>query len=498
MSPEQFRAMGHRVVDWIADRMADMGDRPVRGPTRPGEVLAALPDRPPEAPGGPGEWDAIFRDLDAVVMPHLTHWQHPGFYAYFPCNASGPGVLGEFVSAGLNVNGMLWATSPAATELETRVLDWGVDLFGLPESFRSTAEGIGEDGEPIRGGGVIQGTASEATLIALLAGRQRVRARHPGASRFAVLCSDQAHSSVTKAAMIAGLARSPEDREHVHLIPSRADGSMDPAALRSTLASLAADPGGPRAALVVATVGTTATGGVDSIEDAALAIRQTGASGCWLHVDAAYAGSAFVCPEHRGPARGLELADSICINPHKWLLTNFDCDLFWVRDRRPMIEALSITPEYLRNAATDAGGVIDYRDWQIPLGRRFRALKWWFVVRHYGAEGLRAHIRRHIAWADWFADRVEGDARLELAAPRSPGLVCFRLRGSDDAANRALLDRVNAGGEVLLSHAVVPAFDGEGGRTGSRFILRLALGSPATTFGHVERAWAIVAEAAAR
>jgi aromatic-L-amino-acid decarboxylase len=476
MTPDEFRELGHRMVDWIADYLRTIESRPVRGPVRPGDVLRALPGSPPESPGHPGEWDAIFRDLDAIIAPNLTHWQHPSFFAYFPCNASGPGILGELASAGLGVNGMLWATSPAATELETRVLDWCRELFDLPAHFA--------------GNGVIQGTASEATLVALLAARRHRRAADPGARSFAVLCSEQAHSSVAKAAMIAGLADSPEDRSAIRLIPTTPDLAMDPEGLRAELGSLRDDPGGRRAALVVATLGTTATGAIDPVDAIARTIRETDPA-TRLHIDAAYTGSALVCPEFRALARGIEHADSICINPHKWLLTNFDCDLFWIRDRRPMIDALSITPEYLRNAASDAGAVIDYRDWQIPLGRRFRALKLWFVIRHYGAEGLRAHIRRHVAWADWFAQRAGADPRFEVVA-RSPGLVCFRLRGDDDA-NRALLERVNAGGEILLSHAVAPAYDGTGRRSGSRYILRFALGAPATAFAHVARAWEVIA-----
>lgn len=475
MNPDEFRTLGHRMVDWIADYMRTIESQPVRGATRPGGVLEALPHGAPESAE---PWDDIFRDLDAVITPNLTHWQHPGFFAYFPCNASGPGILGEIASAGLNVNGMLWSTSPAATEIETRVLDWCRELFGLPDAFA--------------GNGVIQGTASEATLIALLAARQRHRRAHkPAFVETCVVTSDQAHSSVTKAAMIAGIADGPEDHRHVRLVRTHPDGRMDLADLervaRDTFGS------GPHPIMVAATIGTTGTGGHDDIAGIRAVMDSVHARRAglpwpgWIHADAAWAGVAAVCPEHRRVLAGIEHADSLCINPHKWLLTNFDCDLFWVRDRTSLTGALSITPEYLRNPATDSGGVIDYRDWQIPLGRRFRALKLWFVLRHYGADGLRAHIRRHVAWAGWFEEQVAADDRFELAAPRSLALVCFRLREGDDVT-RALLDAVNADGRFLLSHAAAP---GDG-----RFVIRFVPGSPATEFRHVVGAWrAISAQA---
>ncbi|USO00360.1 MAG: aspartate aminotransferase family protein [Phycisphaeraceae bacterium] len=465
MTAEEFRSLGHRMVDWVADYMAGLGERPVKNATRPGDVLAALPDRLEDSAPG---WDAVFRDLDEIVAPNLTHWQHPGFFAYFPCNASGPGILGEIASAGLNVNGMLWATSPAATELETCVLDWCVDLFELPDTFR--------------GNGAIQGTASESTLIALLAARARA-----GGGDVSLITSRQAHSSVIKAAMIAGLATSPEDRRRLRLVATHDDGRMDLDCFEREAQALL-DETGALPAMVSATVGTTGTGAIDDVAGIRArldALAPGGRWAGWLHVDAAWLGAAAICPEHR--LAGLEHADSLCLNPHKWLLTNFDCDLFWVRDRAALLRALSITPEYLRNAATEAGGVIDYRDWQIPLGRRFRALKLWFVLRHYGVEGLRAHIRRHIAWSEWFEQRVVADGRFELVAPRSASLVCFRLRAGDDAT-RALLDRVNATGEVLLSHTAAP---GDGG-----FTIRFVPGSSLTEFRHVVRAWAIIAREA--
>ena len=468
MTPDEFRELGHRLVDWVAAYHESLtSDAPPRvtPTTEVGAVFGALPEAAPAQPGGVGEWDAIVRDLDALVVPNCQHWQHPGFFGYFPCNASFPAVLGELVSAGLNVNGMLWATSPAATELEARVLDWCVDLFGLPAHFKSTSKA---------GGGVIQGTASEATLVALLAARERARRAHAG-EPFAVVCSDQAHSSVVKAAMIAGIAQGPDDVTHVRTVRTDATGAMDIGALREALDAAKAD--GVRPIAVVATLGTTGTGAFDPLTEVVRTVDAFDAN-LWLHVDAAWAGSAFVCPELRGPLAGVERADSCCTNPHKWMLTNFDCDLFWTRDRAALIGALSITPEYLRNAATDAGGVIDYRDWQVPLGRRLRALKLWFVLRHYGAEGLRAHVRRGVAMAGEFAGWVEASERFELVTPRSLSLVVFRLKDSDEA-NAELLARVNARGRVFLSHTKVAG----------RYALRLAVGATHTGPAHVCLAW---------
>lgn len=482
MSPAEFRALGRRMVDWIADYMETVQDRRVYPDVQPGDIAAAMPKTFPTAPGGPGEWDAIIADLDRFVVPGLTHWQHPGFFGYFPANNSWPAVLGELACAGLGVNGFLWATSPAITEVETRVLDWAADLFALGDRFRS-------DG-PTHGGGVIQGTASESTLLAMLAGRHRLRRAlgHSAARHARVIASRQAHSSVLKAAMIAGLADGPDDAEHVRLIPTNPAGEIDTHALAAELDR----PDAPPVACVVATMGTTSSGAIDPIHRfadlIAHAARPAGPLPVapWLHVDAAYSGAALVCPEHRWTARGLDRADSICINPHKWLLTTFDCDLFWVADRADLNAALSVSPEYLRNAASDAGSVIDYRDWQVPLGRRFRALKLWFVIRHYGAQGLMAHIRRHVAWAAWFEARVREHPALELIAPRHDGLVCFAHRFGNDRT-RSLLTDINAQGSVYLTHTTLPD-----ARGADRFVVRLAVGPTLCRFEDIRRAWAIV------
>ncbi|MDX2016639.1 MAG: pyridoxal-dependent decarboxylase [Planctomycetota bacterium] len=472
------RAAAHRAVDWAFDYLArtqaaapGAPTPPVRARTQPGELFNALPAAAPEAPE---PWDAAFDDLDRLILPGITHWQHPMFFAYFPANVTGPSIVGEILSAGLGVQGMLWQTSPACTELETRVLDWLGTLLDLPAPFLSPSR---------TGGGVIQGTASEATLVALLAARARARARGIADSAMTLYTSTQAHSSVVKAAMIAGLASSPDDRARLRLIETDAQFRMDPAALDSALARDLAQGLAPIS--LTATVGTTGTTAIDPIPELAR-IARAHAPELWIHVDAAHAGVAAICPEFRPWLAGLEHADSLCVNPHKWLLTNFDCDCFWTRDRASLLAALSVTPEYLRNAASDAGAVIDYRDWQIPLGRRFRALKLWLVLRTFGARALRDYIREHVRLAEVFESLVASDDRFEIVTPRTMNLVCFRLRG-DDAKSKALMDRLNDAGEMFLTHTVLPGPD----RT-PILTLRLAIGAVGVTEGHVRRAWDLI------
>jgi len=463
MTPDQFREHGRAVVDWIADYWERLETLPVLSQVEAGAVRAALPAHPPEH-GEP--FADVLADVDRVVVPGLTHWQSPNYFAYFPANASGPAVLGELLSAGLGVQGMLWATSPAATELETHVLDWLVELLDLPAAWR--------------GNGVIQDSASSATLVALLAALHRASDGQVGRTgvdrRYTVYASTQAHSSVEKAVKIAGLGA-----QNLRLV------DVDPqtqALLPERLGELlAADvAAGAVPVMVVAAVGSTSTTAIDPVRRIADVAAPYQA---WLHVDAAYAGVAAVCPELRWLGDGLERADSYCTNPHKWLLTNFDCDACYVADRTPLLGALSVLPEYLRNTASSSGAVLDYRDWQIPLGRRFRALKLWFVLRHYGAEGLRAHIRGHVALAQDFAAAVGGDPRFEVVAPHPLSLVCFRLRAGDEATS-ALVERLNASGELYLT----------GTRVNGRYAARLAIGAPTTTRRHVEAAWSRIAAAA--
>lgn len=462
MTPEEFREYGHRLVDWVADYWRTLDERPVRPSAPPGTVTGSLPATPPES-GEP--FPAMLADLDSLVAPHTTHWQHPSFFGYFPANTSGPSVLGDLVSAGLGVQGMLWATGPAATEVETVTLDWLAQLLGLPDRFRAHGSG----------GGVIQDSASSANLVAMLAALHRAtggRWREEGvADRLVAYTSTEGHSSVQKAARIAGLGSA-------GLRTVEVDGTlaMRPEALRRQIEADRAAGAVP--AIVVATIGTTSTTAIDPLPRIGEICQEYG---IWLHVDAAYAGAAAVCPELRWTHAGLELADSYCFDPHKWLLTGFDCDAFWVADRDELVAALTVLPEYLRNSASAGGEVIDYRDWQVPLGRRFRALKLWFVLRWYGAEGLRQHIRTGVALATEFADLVAADDRFEVMTPHPFSLVCFRLRAGD-AASEELLHRVNATGEALLTHT----------RVGGRFTLRLAIGSPLTTSSHITAVWRLL------
>lgn len=495
LSPEAFEGLVGQLGRVISDYLGNVEHRPVVERVVPGAILDALPELPPVEPGGLGVWDEIIEDLNRIIIPGLTHWQHPSFFGYFPANASGPAILGELVSAGLGVQGMLWATSPACTELEIRVLDWMACALGLPQCFRSTSK---------QGGGVIQGTASEATLVALVAARRRaldrlgVLGRPDQQPRLTLYASTQAHSSVVKAAMIAGLADTPGDTRAVRLIETDRDGAMLPGALARAISDDRAS--GREPFFLTLTVGTTGSTAIDSIVDLTDAARDAGFDG-WIHVDAAYAGAACVCEEFRWMLAGVDRCDSLCVNPHKWLLTNFDCDLFWTRDRAALVASLAITPEYLRNEASEAGGVIDYRDWQVPLGRRFRALKLWFVMRHYGLAGLAQHIRHHVALARWFEAWVDRHELLELAAPRTVALVCFGLcplpGASTEATNarhRALLERINETGKVFLTHAMLPGGAGKP----DRFVLRMAIGGTHTTMDQVRAAAMLIGEQAGK
>ncbi|MDY7107281.1 MAG: pyridoxal-dependent decarboxylase [Planctomycetota bacterium] len=466
MTPDEFRARGRAVVDWIADYMERVESLPVLSPVKPGEIRARLPQRPP-AEGEP--FDAILRDVNDIILPGVTHWQSPNFFAYFPANASGPAMLGELLSAGLGVQGMLWVTSPACTELETHVLDWLVQMLDLPRRFASSSSG----------GGVIQDTASGASLCALLAARERAtnfasneRGLEGGLIAYA---STQAHSSVEKAMMIAGLGK-----ENLRLVEVDEKLAMRPEALGNAIARDKAQ--GLTPCFVCATVGTTSTNAMDPLRAIGEICRQ---HELWLHVDAAMSGTAALCPEFRWIHDGLELADSYCFNPHKWMFTNFDCDCFYIADRAALIRTLSILPEYLKNEATASGAVFDYRDWHVPLGRRFRALKLWFVIRHYGIEGLQHHVREHVRIARAFADRVREDDRFELLVDPPLNLVCFRHRGGD-AINQRIMERLNRSGKIYLTHTKID----------DRFILRMSIGQTHTQQRHVERAWDLIREAA--
>ncbi len=466
MGPEEFRRHGHAVIDWIADYYSNIEQYPVLSRVKPGEIRASLPPQPPVV----GEsFDTILNDVSKLILPGITHWQSPNFFAYFPANGSGPGILGDLLSSGLGVQGMLWSTSPACTELETHVLDWVIPMLGLPEKFLSTSSG----------GGVIQDTASSASLCALLAGRERATSyatnRKGCDGRLVAYTSSQAHSSIEKAVKIAGIGTA-----NLRLIEVDENFAMRPDVLARQLEQ------DKRAGLVpcfvCATSGTTSSSAFDPLQQIGPICRQ---HNVWLHVDAAMSGTAAICPEFRWMNEGLEFADSYAFNPHKWMFTNFDCDCFWVADRKALIHTLSVLPEYLRNQATESGAVIDYRDWHIQLGRRFRSLKLWFVIRHYGIEGLQYHIREHVRLAQEFAGWVGNDSRFELAAPVPLNLVCFRHRAGD-AATQSLMDRLNRSGDLFITHTKL---DG-------KFTLRFCVGQTNTTGRHVRKAWKRIQEEA--
>ncbi|HWJ47737.1 MAG TPA: pyridoxal-dependent decarboxylase, partial [Candidatus Udaeobacter sp.] len=386
----------------------------------------------------------------------------PNFFAYFPGNVSGPGILGDLLSSGLGVQGMLWSTSPACTELETHVMDWLVGMLGLPQKFLSSSTG----------GGVIQDTASSAVLCALLAGRERASGystnKKGGNGRLVAYASTQTHSSLEKAAMITGIGT-----DNLRLIEVDEKFAMKPDALaRQVEADRTA---GLVPCFVCATVGTTSSNAMDPVAPIGEICHK---NNLWLHVDAAMSGTAMVCPEFRHLQHGVELADSYNFNPHKWMGANFDCSCFWVTDRKALIQTLSILPEYLRNQATESGAVIDYRDWHIQLGRRFRSLKLWFVIRHYGVDGLQHNVREHVRLAQQFADWIKNDDRFELAAPVPLNLVCFRHK-SGDAMNQAIMDRLNQSGDLFLTHT----------KLNGKLTLRLSVGQLNTKARHVELAW---------
>lgn len=464
MTDEEFRAAGHALVDWVADHMAGVRDRPVTPSVAPGDLRATLGTAPPDH-GEP--FSALLADLD-LLRPGLVEWQHPNWFAYFPTGASYPSVLAEFAAASLGQQGMLWSTSPATTELEVHVLDWFVDLLGLPTAWRS-------DGA---GGGVLQHSASDATLTALVTARHR--AAPDAAGRAVVYASSQAHSSIEKGARIAGYG-------HVRSLPVDDEYALRPDALR---AAIAADrEAGLVPACVVACIGTTGTTAVDPVREIGEVARD---EGLWCHVDAAYAGAAMLLPEVRHHQDGLELVDSYVWNPHKWLGTNFDCSVFHVADRAPLLDAMSILPPYLRDAASTDPAAPDLRDWHVPLGRRPRALKLWWTLRSYGTTGLRRILRDHLAWAAWLDEQVATHPRLELVAPTRFGLVSLaHVDGSE--ATEAITRALNDSHEVAVTGSVL---HGEGLPADGRAYLRLSVGSMLTEFRDVEDLWRRVVVAA--
>ena len=469
MTSKEFRKNGKELIDWIADYYDYVESHPVQSQVKPGDIRASLPASAPQTGESFEHW---MQDVDNYIMPGITHWQSPNFFAFFPCNASGPGILGDLLSSGLNVQGMMWATSPACTEVETLVLDWLVEMLDLPTKFTSAQTG----------GGVIQDSASSATLCAMLAARERVLKRSVTpeskagqAELLVAYASEEAHSSVEKGLRIIGLSS-----RKLRKIPADGDFAMDAALLGEAVQKDLEN--GLIPFFVSATVGTTSSNGMDPlVEIGQVCTRHS----IWMHVDAAMSGTAAICPEFRAMHDGLEQADSYCFNPHKWMFTNFDCDCFYVADRSGLTDAMSILPEYLSNKATESEQVIDYRDWQIPLGRRFRALKLWYVIRHYGIQGLQHHIREHVRLAQTFAGWVERDANFELLAPSPLNLVCFAHRDGD-SKTKQILEQANDSGKLYASHTVLKG----------RYAIRMSIGQTHTELRHVEKAWDLFKEMA--
>ena len=425
-----FREDGRAAVDWAADYLKRVGDLPVLAQVGPGELHRRLPPAPPETAG---PFEDVIRDLEELILPAVTHWQHPRFFAYFATTASEAGILAELLAATLNSVGFLWRTAPASTELELVTLDWLAQLLGLPAGWH----------------GHIEDTASTSTFAAIVAARE---AKGGGA----VVCSEHAHSSVEKAARMLGL--------ELRKVPVDGDFRLRPDALELD-----------GACVVVATVGTTSTTSVDPVPEIADACER---AGVWLHVDAAYAGASWVCPELRWTAAGDERADSVVVNAHKWLLVPMDCSCLWSRRPEDLRRAFSLVPEYLRTADEDALNLSEYGP---ALGRRFRSLKLWAVLRCYGRDGLQRVIREHVRLAELFESWVRDEPGWELCAPRPLSVVCFR-RDASDEENEALLERVNRGGELFISHT----------RLDGRYALRLAIGNVRTTEADVRRAWDVL------
>lgn len=459
MSPEEFREQGKQIIDWIADYYETVEQYPVLSQVKPGSIKNQLPLVPPEKSESIGQ---IMNDVNSIIMPGITHWQSPNFYAFFPSNSSGPSVLGDLLSSGLGVQGMLWATSPACTELETRVMDWLADMLQLPEKFRSTATG----------GGVIQDTASSAALTAVLAARERktgYQTNENGCSgNLVAYVSSQTHSSVEKAVKIAGIGKN-----NMRLVDVDENLAMRSDLLESTIQNDIKK--GLIPFFVCGTVGSTSTNAIDPLPEIGEICRKYN---LWLHIDAAMSGTAAICPEYRFILNGVELADSFSFNPHKWMFTNFDCNCFFVADRSVLIKTLSILPEYLKNQATESGAVFDYRDWHIQLGRRFRSLKLWFVIRHYGTEGLRYHIGEHIRLAQEFANWVRQSDDFELVTPAPLNLICFTHKKGNDFSKK-LLETINQSGKMYFTHTVIRG----------KYVMRMCIGQTHTVEQHVIQTW---------
>ncbi|CAN1294651.1 Tyrosine decarboxylase [Linum perenne] len=470
LNPEEFRRQGHMMVDFIADYYQNIEQHPVLSQVKPGYLRQLLPQ---SAPYTPEPMEKIISDIQKHIIPGITHWQHPSHFAYFPCTSSTAGFLGELLIAGFNVVGFSWVASPAATELEIIVIDWLGKMLNLPQTFLFSGTG----------GGVIMGTTCEALLATLVAARdQKMSHSHSQVKleKLVVYCSDQTHCAFQKAAQIVGIQSG-----NVRVIPTTKATlfGMSPESLESAIRLDLINDFVPF--FLCATVGTTSTGAVDPLESICNVANKYG---LWVHVDAAYAGSACICPEFRHYIDGVQGVESFSLNAHKWMLTTLDCCCLWLKHPNALKKSLSTNPEYLKNNASDSGDVVDYKDWQVTLSRRFRSLKLWLVLRSYGVANLRNFIRSHVSMAQIFMQLVSKDKRFEMVVPCHFSLVCFRMlppMGTQDIeTNDELLLSINKSGRVFMTHVVA----------GGIYMIRFAVGATLTETGHVVNAWKVVKE----
>jgi aromatic-L-amino-acid decarboxylase len=462
MNSEEFRKYGHEFVDWMADYLDEVDSLPVKPDISPKTIYNQIPKSPPELAEAMPD---IFNDFKNIIVPGMTHWQSPSFHAYFPGNSSKPSVLAEMLTATMGAQCMLWATSPAATELEDRVMEWLRDMVGLSEHWV----------------GSIQNGASDATLNAVLTAREKasklgINKKGFQNERFKIYTSEQIHSSIDKAVAISGIGK-----DNLRKVAEDKNFALDPAALEKAIDHDLKN--GDQPLMIIAAIGTTGSTAIDPIKEIAAIAKKYG---LWLHVDAALAGSALILEEMRWMAEGMEDADSFVFNPHKWLFTNFDASAYFVRDKEALINTFSITPEYLRTKEDDQ--VNNYRDWGVPLGRRFRALKLWFVIRSYGVKGLKEKISLHLSLTQWFKEQVDADESFELVAPVPLNTVCFRkIRPGysleeENEMNEELMDALNKSGEIFLTHV----------KLNGKYVLRMVIGQTEVQKSHIEKAWNLI------
>lgn len=458
MKTNEFKKQGYKVIDWLADYYEHVEEYPVLSQVEPGDIRSKLPEK---APNTGRAHDEILNDMN-ILMPGITHWQSPNFHAFFPCATSGPAILGDLISTGLGVNGMSWATSPACTELETHILDWLVDMMDLPVKFKSNS----------KGGGVIQDTASSASLVALLCSREKAsngRTNENGSNgEFITYTSSQAHSSIEKAVKIAGIGKN-----NMRMVDVDQNFSMDSSHLRQLIEKDISN--GLKPIFVCATVGTTSSTAIDPVNEIGKICKEFG---IWLHVDAAMAGPAALCKEYRFINDGLNYADSYNFNPHKWMLTSFDCSIFYVADRSQLINTMSILPEYLKNKTSTSESVFDLRDWGIPLGRRFRALKLWHVINYYGVSGLQEFIRTHMENTKILRSWIEMEKDFEIVTPTPLTLICFRHTKGNNFTEK-LLNTINESGKAYMTHT----------KLNDQYIIRFSVGQTSTTIDHLKETW---------